>query len=230
VSLLKIEEVPDGAVVAVLADSDRTRVGEQVFVVGAPYGLARTLTVGHLSGRLKPGQVSARFELAEFLQTDAAINQGNSGGPLFNGAGEVIGIVSHLISKSGGFEGLGFVVASNTARRLLLEQPVPWSGIDAILLEGDMLRIFNLPAPGLLIQRVAEDSPAEKIGLRGGFTRAVFGDRTLILGGDVILEVQGVPVKEFIRRSGITGLTSGTRFTLTRMRAGRIETLSGTLP
>ncbi len=130
-------------------------------MVGTPYGLARTLTVGHLSGRLKPGQVSGLFELAEFLQTDAAINQGNSGGPLFNAAGEVLGIVSHLISKSGGFEGLGFVVASNTARRLLLDEPVPWFGLDAILIEGDLLRVFNLPAPGLLIQRVAEESPAD---------------------------------------------------------------------
>jgi S1-C subfamily serine protease len=230
VSLLKIERVPEGAVVAVLADSDRSRTGEQVFVVGAPYGLTPTLTVGHLSGRLKPGRVSGDFELAEFLQTDAAINQGNSGGPLFNRAGEVLGIVSHVISRSGGFEGLGFVVASNTARRLLLEQPVPWFGIDAILLEGDMLRVFNVPAPGILIQRVTEDSPAARVGLRGGFTRAVVGGRTLIVGGDVILEVQGVPVHEFIRQQAVTALKSGTRFTFTRMRAGRIETVSAELP
>lgn len=230
VSLLKIDRVPHGAIAAVLADSDRTRIGEQVFVVGAPYGLSRTLTVGHLSGRLKPGHVSGGFALAEFLQTDAAINQGNSGGPLFNTAGQVLGIVSHLISKSGGFEGLGFVVASNTARRLLLEQPVPWSGIDAVLLEGDMLRVFNLSAPGLLVQRVADDSPAEKIGLRGGVTRAVIGNRTLIVGGDVILDIQGVPIHDFIRRDGMAALKSGDRFTFTRMRAGRIEKVSAELP
>jgi serine protease Do len=230
VSLLKVDRVPGGAVVAVLADSDRTRIGEPVFVVGAPYGLSFTLTVGHLSGRLKPGHVSGLFELAEFLQTDAAINQGNSGGPLFNGAGEVLGIVSHLITKSGGFEGLGFVVASNTARRLLLEQPVPWFGIDAVLLEGNLARVFNLPASGLLIQRVAEDSPAERMGLRGGVTRATIGDRVLIVGGDVILAVQGVPIDDFIRRHGISALKSGSRIMLTRMRAGRIETISVKLP
>ena len=230
VSLLKVDRVPAGAGVAVLADSDRTRVGEQVFVVGAPYGLSLTLSVGHLSGRLKPGHVSGLFELAEFLQTDAAINQGNSGGPLFNAAGEVLGIVSHLITKSGGFEGLGFVVASNTARRLLLEQPVPWLGIDAVLLEGAMARLFNLPVSGLLIQRVAEYSPAEKMGLRGGVTRAVIGERTLILGGDVILAVEGVPVDEFIRRQAISALKSGSRITLIRMRAGRTERISVELP
>jgi serine protease Do len=230
VSLLKVERVPDGAVAAVLGDSDRTRIGEQVFVVGAPYGLTATLTVGHLSGRLKPGQVAGGFELAEFLQTDAAINHGNSGGPLFNSAGEVLGIVSHFISQSGGFEGLGFVVASNTARRLLLEQPVPWFGIDSILLDGDMLPVFNLPAPGLLIQRVAEDSPAEKIGLRGGFTRAVIGARTLIVGGDVLLQVDGVPINDFIRRHGVAELKSGNRIRLTRMRAGRVETVDAEVP
>ncbi|HET7379500.1 MAG TPA: trypsin-like peptidase domain-containing protein [Gaiellales bacterium] len=230
VSLLKVDRVPDGAGVAVLADSDRARIGEQVFVVGAPYGLSATLTVGHLSGRLKPGPVSGLFEVAEFLQTDAAINQGNSGGPLFNAAGEVLGIVSHLITKSGGFEGLGFVVASNTARRLLLEQPVPWFGIDAVLLEGTMARLMNLPASGLLIQRVAADSPAEKMGLRGGVTRGVIGDRTLILGGDVILAVQGVAVDEFLRRRAISALKSGSPITLTRMRAGRTETISVEVP
>jgi S1-C subfamily serine protease len=230
VSLLKVERVPDGAVVAVLGDSDRARIGDPVFVIGAPYGLTRTLSVGHLSGRLKPGQVSSGFELAEFLQTDAAINQGNSGGPLFSAAGEILGIVSHLISRSGGFEGLGFVVASNTARRLLLEYPVPWSGMDAILLEGDMQRVFNLPGPGLLIQRVVEGSPAEKVGLRGGFTRAVIGSRILIVGGDVILEVQGIPVDEFVRRHALAALKRGDRVTLTRLRAGRMEKVSAQLP
>src|SRR5713101_7574552 len=110
VSLLQLDRVPPDAVAVQLADSDRARIGDRVFIVGAPYAISRTLTVGHVSGRHRPGRVWDRFALAEFLQTDAAINQGNSGGPMFSMDGEVLGIVSHLISQSGGFEGLGFVV------------------------------------------------------------------------------------------------------------------------
>ena len=158
--------VLSSAPVARLADSDRARIGDQVFIVGAPDGLTHTLTVGHISGRQKPGPTVAGFVHAEFLQTDAAINQGNSGGPMLSMAGEVLGVVSHIISKSGGFEGLGFVVASNVARELLL------------------------PEAGVLIQRVVENSFAARLGLRGGFVKATIGDRTLIVGGDVVLRVQ----------------------------------------
>jgi S1-C subfamily serine protease len=144
ISLLQLERVPVGTAVAKLADSDRARIGDRVFVVGTPYGISHTLTVGHLGGRHKPGRVWDRFTLAEFFQADAAINRGNSGGPMFNMAGEVLGIVSHIISKSGGFEGLGFVVTSNAARKLLLERRSPWWGFEGVLLTGDLLRVFNL--------------------------------------------------------------------------------------
>jgi S1-C subfamily serine protease len=80
------------------------------------------LTVGHISARHKPDTMYGGMARVEFLQIDAAINEGNSGGPMFNMSGDVIGIVSHIISKSGGFEGLGFVVTSSVARRVLLEK------------------------------------------------------------------------------------------------------------
>ena len=79
------------------------------------------------------------------FQTDAAINQGNSGGPMFNLEGEVIGIVSHIISQGGGFEGLGFVITSNMATRLLLEQRNLWSGFEGVRLHGEMARLLNVP-------------------------------------------------------------------------------------
>ena len=231
VSLLQLERVPQGAVAVRLADSDRARIGDRVIIVGAPYGINRTLTVGHVSGRHQPGRVWDRFALAEFLQTDAAINRGNSGGPMFNMDGEVLGIVSHLISQSGGFEGLGFVVTSNVARKLLIERRSPWWGFDGVLVAGDMVRALNLPEPGLLVQRVVDNSPAQTLGLRGGFIKATVGERTVLLGGDVILKVQGMPCGETHRvHDALAELKPGERLSLTVLRDGQIHELTAVVP
>jgi len=100
--LLQLERVPSGSKVAPMADSSTVQVGDDVIIVGAPYGLSHSLSVGHISARWPPNTVYRSMPLAEFFQTDAVINTGNSGGPMFNMKGEVIGIVSHNISKSGG--------------------------------------------------------------------------------------------------------------------------------
>ena len=120
VALLQLERVTVAMRVARVGDSDSVRVGEQVMVVGAPYGLAYSMSVGWISARWPPNTIFPDMPLAEFFQTTATINTGNSGGPLFNMAGEVIGIVSQNISKSGGSEGLGFVVTTKSA-------PASWS-------------------------------------------------------------------------------------------------------
>ena len=169
VSLLQLESVPKEVVVAKLGDSEKVEVGDEVFVVGTPYGLSHTLTAGHISARHKLDRISAGFDVGELFQTDAAINQGNSGGPMFNMAGEVIGIASSILTKSGGFEGLGFVVTSNTARRLLLEQPSFWFGLDGIVLKDELAAAFNLPQPmGLLVQQVADNCPAGRLVIQSG--------------------------------------------------------------
>jgi serine protease Do len=116
VSLLQLERVTKAMRVARIGDSDTMRVGQQVMVVGAPYGLAYSMSVGWISARWPPNTIFPDMPLAEFLQTTATINTGNSGGPVFNMAGEVIGIVSQNISKSGGSEGLGFVVDQQRAK------------------------------------------------------------------------------------------------------------------
>jgi S1-C subfamily serine protease len=196
VALLRLNSPPpSGATAAKLGDSDKVEVGDQIFIVGAPHGISHTLTVGYISARRRPSTVYNGFSLAEFFQTDAAINQGNSGGPMFNSAGEIVGIVSHIISKSGGSEGLGFVVTSNMARRLLFERRSFWSGLSGYFITKDFARVFNVPPPGvgMLVQRVAKDSPAAEIGLQGGTVGATIEGESLVLGGDIILEVQGIP-------------------------------------
>src|SRR5262249_48596347 len=125
VALLQLERSSVNYVAAKLGDSDSSDVGDEIFVVGAPYGISRTLTAGHVSGRRELNKGSTNLPV-EFLQTDAAINTGNSGSPLFNMKGEVIGIVSNIMSRSGGSEGLAFASTSNTARRLLLDQKTFW--------------------------------------------------------------------------------------------------------
>jgi S1-C subfamily serine protease len=234
-ALIQLEPVRPGMQVAVLGDSDAVDVGDQVFVVGAPYGIGHTLTVGHVSARHKPNTVYSGMSLAEFLQTDTAINHGNSGGPLFSLRGEVVGIVSHIISKSGGFEGLGFVVTSNMARRLLLERRSFWTGVDGYVLGGELARILNLPQPvGLLVQRVAAHSPAARAGLLGGSVRATIAGETLTVGGDIVLEVQGLPITgrssyEAIQ-ARLSQLHPGVPVTITVLRGGRRVDLVGRLP
>lgn len=195
VALIRVEQVPDGIVPVVLGDSDATQVGDRVFVVGAPFGISHSLSVGYVSARRTPNNLFGGLEQVELLQTDTAINQGNSGGPMFNMRGEAIGIVSHILSTSGGFQGLGFVITSNVARRVLLEDPTPWTGLNLLLLEGKLARALNLPRKaGLLVQGVAAGSPGAALGLRSGDLPTQIGDQKLTLGGDIILSIHGIPI------------------------------------
>ena len=195
ISILQVSVVPRDAVVAKLTDSDPVRVGDTIFIVGAPYGLAHSLSAGIISARWEPDTVAHDFPLAEFFQTDAVINTGNSGGPMFTRAGELIGIVSHNITKSGGSEGLGFVVTSNTVRKLLLEQNRRWYGLDLMLVSGGMAEALKVPQPGgFLVKQVVKDSLAGQIGLRGGNRIGIVEGQHLVVGGDIILAVQDMTV------------------------------------
>ena len=231
-SLLQLERTPSGMKAAPMANSNTVRVGDQVMVIGAPYGLAHSMSVGWISARWPPNTVYKSMPLAEFFQTTATINTGNSGGPMFSMAGEVIGVVSHNISKSGGSEGLGFVVTINTAKKLLLERKSFWSGIDGTMLTGDLAAIFNLPEPaGFLVKTVAQGSVGWDMGLLGGDKIATIGGQQIAVGGDVILSVDDMPVGsddniEKIRRR-LAAERAGTPFKMKVLRAGKIVELAG---
>ena len=236
VALLQLARLPAKAVVATLGDSEKVEVGEEVFIIGAPLGLNHTLTVGHISAHRNRNTVYSGVSRSDFFQTDAAINQGNSGGPMFNMAGEVIGIVSHILSKSGGSEGMGFVVTSDMARRILLERSPFWSGIHGYMLTGELAKVFNLPQPaGLLVQAIASKSFAEQLGLRPGTLRAVIEGDSLVIGGDILLEVQGIPLMESrtstkVIREELSQLRSGAQIKVTILRDGRVQELSTKIP
>jgi S1-C subfamily serine protease len=232
-ALLQLERPPEDPKVATIGDPDDVRVGDEVFVVGAPLGVSHTLTAGHISGRRRINATISGLWPTEFFQTDAPINEGNSGGPLFNMRGEVIGIVSFILSRKGGSEGLGFAITSKAARNLLQAKWF-WSGVDGYPLTGDLAQVFNVPPPGtgLLLQRVVAGSPGERLGLRGGTMRATIGDEDLIVGGDIILEVLGIrlsePNSEVAIRDRLTSLPPGDPVTATILRAGKLVTLSST--
>jgi serine protease Do len=231
-SLLQLDRVPAEMKPSPMADSRTVRVGDQVMIIGAPYGLSHSMSVGWISARWPPNTVYKHMPLAEFFQTTATINTGNSGGPMFNMAGEVIGIVSHNISKSGGSEGLGFVVTINTAKKLLLERKSFWSGIDGTMLTGDLAAIFNLPEPaGFLVKTVAQGSVGWDMGLLGGDKIATIGGQQIAVGGDVILSVDDMPVGSDDNiekiRNRLSAEPSGTPFKMKVLRAGKIVVLVG---
>jgi len=233
-ALLVVERVPRSAQVAKLGNSDHVGVGDEIFVVGTPYGMSHALSVGHISARHEQRIVLGDLTLGEFFQTDAAVNKGNSGGPMFNMAGEVIGIVSHTLSRSGGFEGIGLAATSNMARRLLLERKAFWTGIDGYWLSGDMAKVFNLSQScGILVQGVASGSPASRLGLRAGMLEARVGGEKIIMGGDVILEIQGVCLhgeESYNKaRERMSGLNWGDTLRMKVLRGGKIIELSTTV-
>jgi S1-C subfamily serine protease len=232
VALLQLAHPPAKVTVAPLGDSDKMDVGDEVFLVGAPYGLSYTLTAGHISGRHAADNRISETGSREFLQTDAAINQGNSGGPMFNMNGEVIGIVTNIVSQSGGSEGLGFATTSKMARQLLLDQKPFWSGIEGLLLTGDLARALNVPQPaGLLVERVADGSLAARAGMVAGSMRANIAGEDLLLGGDIILEVNGLRYEDSSENysrlyARLTKLKVGDIVVIKVFRQGQVVTLS----
>jgi S1-C subfamily serine protease len=231
-SLLQLERVPAGAKSSPLANSDPIQVGDPVIIVGAPYGLSYSLSNGLISARWKPNTVYKTMPLAEFFQTTATINTGNSGGPMFSMNGEVIGIVSHNISKSGGSEGLGFVVTINTAKKLLLEKRSFWSGLEGQVLTDQQADLLNLPpgSTGFVVKTIAKGSPADAMGLRAATMIANLGGDQVPLGGDIILSVEGVKA-EAVNLTKIRDLLAskpaGSPFKVTVLRAGRVLDLTG---
>ena len=231
-SLLKLDRVPPGSRVAAMADSSTVQIGDQVLVVGAPYGLSHSLSVGYISARWAPNTVYRTMPLAEFFQTDAVINTGNSGGPMFSMKGEVIGIVSHNISKSGGSEGLGFVVTLNTARQLLLEKRSFWSGLEGLTLTDELADLLNLPdrAAGFMVKTIAQGSPADQVGLRPATQLATISGQEVPLGGDIVLAVQGISASAANMagiRDALNQLGPGAPFTVRILRAGEVLELTG---
>ncbi len=169
--------------------SAEMRVGDEVVAVGTPFGLSSTVTSGIISAKAR--NINAG-PYDEFLQTDAAINRGNSGGPLFNNAGEVIGVNTAIISPGGGSVGIGFAVPSDLVQDVVADLADDgtvtrgWLGVRIRPMSDEVAEVLGFDAPrGAVIEAVSADSPAEKAGLESGDIILSFGDKTIKELGDL---------------------------------------------
>ncbi|SPE31833.1 Peptidase S1 and S6 chymotrypsin/Hap [Candidatus Sulfotelmatomonas gaucii] len=181
-----------------LADSSQLNVGQKVYAIGNPFGLSGTMTRGIISA-IRPIGTENGGKIEDAIQTDAAINPGNSGGPLLNSSGEVIGI-NTMIASNGADQssGIGFAIPINTAKAVLADLlrygrvKRPWLGIDSFAIGPDLASQMGLAADhGVLIQRVFPGGAAERAGLRGGNEQAYVGNTPIMLGGDLIIAIDG---------------------------------------
>jgi len=196
VALLRIPKPTQGALNIVdLGDSDRVQVGEEVIAIGNPLGLDQSLTRGVISAinRVLP---ETFFSLQEpLLQMDTPVNPGNSGGPLVNRCGQVVGITTSVIPDA---QNIGFSIPINMAKNLvpaLMKDGKiirPWLGFHGQYMENGLQELFRFPlVQGFLIEVVEPGSPAEKVGLEGGQLELTLAGRDFLIGGDVITKVNG---------------------------------------
>jgi S1-C subfamily serine protease len=185
-----------------LGDSTHLQVGQKVYAIGNPFGLAGTLTRGIVSS-IRSVQEPDGTAIDEAIQTDAAINPGNSGGPLLNLRGEVIGINTLIASNSGQSAGIGFAIPINTAKAVLNDLVTlgrvrrPALGVRTIPINADLADQLSLAADyGLLIVQVVAGGAADRAGLHGGNERAYLGNVPIMIGGDLIVAIDGEKVED----------------------------------
>jgi S1-C subfamily serine protease len=201
VALLKVRATKDLKPLA-LGDSSKLEVGDAVVAIGNPFGLDRTVTTGIVSALQRKLEAPNGFTIDNVIQTDAAINPGNSGGPLLDSLGRVIGINSQIATGGGGGGsiGIGFAVPINTAKKIsdqLKEKgrvEHAFVGVTGISITKSMAENLNLPtAEGVLVQQTT--GPARKAGVKGGDTPVSLGGADILLGGDVLVAIDGKKVK-----------------------------------
>lgn len=229
-AVIKIATVPAGIRPVPLGSSSGLVVGQEVVAIGNPYGLERTATTGIVSALERTIESPNGFAIQNAIQTDAAINQGNSGGPLFDRAGRVVGMNSQMASQNGGNVGLGFAVPIDTIRPIA--QAVitggraehAWIGISGRELTPAMAKQLDLTGRrGVVIAELVKDGPAAKAGLEA----ADDADATVPRGGDLIVAINGRPVQDMADVSrAVAGRQVGDSITVTVLRDGQEKTVT----
>ena len=238
-AVLKVDTDASALTPLPLGDSDEVRVGDPVVAIGNPFGLDRTATAGIVSALQRLIRAPNDFTIDHVIQTDAPINRGNSGGPLLNTRGEVIGVNTQIETGNTGVGnvGIGFAVPSNTVKdvvaQLLSTGRVDraYLGITGQAITPTLVEAYNLPAQeGVLVQSVAEGSGAAKAGLEGGETQVVVAGETYVLGGDIIVGFAGKKIASIGElRDAIAQHKPGDEVTLVRYRDGKKTSVTVTL-
>jgi S1-C subfamily serine protease len=241
-ALLKIDPGKRKLEVLELGDSSKLKVGDSVFAIGSPFGLEGTMTEGIISALNRTiDSPNGQFKIRNVVQTDAAVNPGNSGGPLIDSSGKVIGVNSQIAARSGDFAGIAFAVPSNTVKEItgqLKEKgraSHPWVGISGIEINKELADLITLPVDkGVLIAQVFQGGPAAAAGLKGGDKRLITNQGEIIIGGDVVTKIDGTMITTMDELIGIVrDKKVGESIELEIYRAGKKETLSlklGELP
>jgi S1-C subfamily serine protease len=204
-AVLKVNTSASALTALALGDSDDVQVGDSVVAIGNPFGLSRTVTAGIVSAIQRQIEAPNRYAIDHVIQTDAPINHGNSGGPLINARGEVIGVNAQI--ETGGVTqgnvGVGFAVPSNTVKtvagQLIENGKVEHAaiGILAQELTPQVAKQFRLPVKrGVVVEEVQAGSGAAKAGVKAGTTEVTVAGESYTLGGDIIVKANGQPVTD----------------------------------
>ena len=208
-----------------LGDSSQVGVGDGVVAMGSPFGLEGTITSGIVSALHRQMTAPNNFTIIDSIQTDAAINHGNSGGPLLDSRGRVIGVNAQIESESGGSDGVGFAIPSNTVRSIVSQL------IESGEAEHAYLGIAMVTVPeGAAITEVKSGTPAQKAGLRPATGNNTVDGQEVPTGGDVVVAFDGAEVSTSAElQSAVDGKRPGDKITITLLRDGRRRTIDVTL-
>jgi S1-C subfamily serine protease len=200
-AVLKIDAQSRALTPLPLGNSDTVHVGDAVVAIGNPFGLERSVTAGIVSALQRDITAPNGYTIDKVIQTDAPINQGNSGGPLLNARGQVIGVNSQISSETGGNVGIGFAVPVNTVREVVSQIKESgkvehaYLGVQMQAITPELAETVNVPLDeGVMVVGVVEGSPADEAGLQGGDQQVIVGGRSYVLGGDIVTRADGQPV------------------------------------
>jgi S1-C subfamily serine protease len=237
VAVIKVDPGKVGLNPLPLGNSDAVQVGEPVVAIGNPLGYDFSITSGIVSATGRSLQAPNGQTIPNGIQTDAAINQGNSGGPLIDSSGKVIGINEQIASSGGGNDGLGFAVPINTAVRSLEQLKAngkvtyAWMGVSLQTLTPDVASTFNMQTQGgALVEQVSPGSPAAKAGIKGGDQTVDVQGQQFTIGGDIIVKADTTTIKTADDLIAFLGTKRpGDTITVTVERGGKTQELKVTL-
>jgi S1-C subfamily serine protease len=229
VALIKIDAKGKQVPALPLGDSSALQVGQKVLAIGNPFGFQSTLTTGVISALGRTVQTSQTTFIDEAIQTDAAINRGNSGGPLIDSQGQVIGINSAIYTPTGTTAGIGFAIPINSAKRIAHDLMTDgrvhqaFLGINTLAVGGNLAQALDLPADeGLLVESVSRGGPAATAGVHGGDRAVRAGMQRFTVGGDLVVAVDGQKVASpFDLNIILNRKRPGDTVTLTLYRGGK---------